>query len=260
VLVPRTGTIEGKVEQLRELESKTDPQQLADFQYRLEVSWIHHDGALEGVVYDPRELQAAIDNQQALISDRALQATYDEIRNFRMAIALIREMGEKKRRKVTLDVIKKIYLTLAPEEEEVKGPLKYRKEMPLHRVYFHEISSPDKIGYRMRQLVEWMASDETKRTVHPVRMAAKAHSILLHIFPFPKHSGKVARLMMNLMLLRDGYPPAIVHSTERQRYYEALKVSDDAVAVVVRDALTNSVDSALRFFKKLHGIPDKTPE
>jgi Fic family protein len=258
VLVPRTGTIEGKVEQLRELESKTDPQLLADFQYRLEVSWIHHDGALEGVVYDPRELQAAIDNQ-GLISDRALLATYDEIRNFKLAIALIREMAEKKRRKITLEAIKKIYLTLAPEEAEVKGPPKYRKEMPLHRVYFHEISPPDKIGYKMRQLVEWMASDETKRTVHPVRMAAKAHYTLLHIFPFPKHSGKVARLMMNLMLLRDGYPPAIVHSTERQRYYEALKTSDDAVAVVVRDALTDSVDSALRFFKKIHGIPDKTP-
>jgi Fic family protein len=258
VLVPRTGTIEGKVEQLRELESKTDPQLLADFQYRLEVSWIHHDGALEGVVYDPRELQAAIDNQ-GLISDRALLATYDEIRNFKIAIALIREMAEKKRRKITLEAIKKIYLTLAPEESEVKGPPKYRKEMPLHRVYFHEIAPPDKIGYKMRQLVDWMSSDETKRMVHPIRMAAKAHYTLLHIFPFPKHSGKVARLMMNLMLLRDGYPPAIVHSTERQRYYEALKTSDDAVAQVVRDALNDSVDSALRFFKKVHGIPDKTP-
>lgn len=258
MLVPRTGTIEGKVEQLRELESKTDPQVLADFQYRLEVSWIHHDGALEGVVYDPRDLQSAMDSQ-AIVSDRALLATYDEIRNFKTAIALIREMADKKRRKITLDAIKKIYLTLAPEEAEVKGPPKYRKEMPLHRVYFHEISPPDKIGYKMRQLVDWMASDETKRTVHPIRMAAKAHYTLLHIFPFPKHSGKVARLMMNLMLLRDGYPPAIVHSTERQRYYEALKTSDDAVAAVVRDALTNSVDSALRFFKKIHGIPDKTP-
>jgi Fic family protein len=258
VLVPRTGTIEGKVEQLRELESKTDPSLLFDFRYRLEISWIHHDGALEGVVYDSRELQAAIENQ-GLISDRALLSTYDEIRNFKTAIDLIREMAEKKRRKITLDAIKKIYLTLAPEEAEVKGPPKYRKEMPLHRIYFHEISQPDKIGYRMRQLVDWMASDETKRTVHPVRMAAKAHSILLHIFPFPKHSGKVARLMMNLMLMRDGYPPAIVHSTERQRYYEALKTSDDAVAAVVHDALTNSVESALRFLKKIHGIPEKTP-
>ena len=30
---------------------------------------------------------------------------------------------------------------------------------------------------------------------------------------------------MNLLLLRSGYPPAIIHSTERQRYYEALKGS-----------------------------------
>ena len=76
----------------------------------------------------------------------------------------------------------------------------YRKDIPIHRTYFHEIAQPNKISYRMRQLVQWLDSEETRRTMHPVRMAAKAHSNLLHIFPFPKHSGKVARLLMNLLM------------------------------------------------------------
>lgn len=257
-LVPQTGTIEQKLERLREIQSRTDSSVLSDFQHRLDISWIHHDGALEGSVYDSRELKAAIENQ-IVVTDRSLQAIYDEIRNFKAAIDLVRNMAAKRRRKVSLDAIKKIYLTLAPDEAETKGPPKYRKEMPLHRVYFHDICQPDKISYRMRQLVNWLAAEETRRTMHPIRMSAKAHSLILHIFPFPKHSGKVARLLMNYMLLQESYPPAIIHSTERQRYYEALRTSDDAVAAVVHDALNNSVESALRFLMKVHGIEEENP-
>jgi Fic family protein len=258
VLAPRSGSLDEKVEYLRTLQSKTDPTALKDYNYRLDISWIHHDGALEGVVYDPRDLRLAIEGE--VVSDRSLIPVYDEIRNYKAALDLIREMADKKRRKITLDTIKKIYLALAPEEAETKGPPKYRKEMPLHRVYFHEISVPKQIGYRMRQLILWMSSEETRRFVHPVRLAARAHTTLIHIFPFQKHSGKVARLLMNLILLQEGYPPVIVHSTERQRYYESIRISDDAVSNLIHDSLENSVDSALRFFMKLHGIEEQTEQ
>ncbi|MFW6050468.1 MAG: Fic family protein, partial [Myxococcota bacterium] len=138
---------------------------------------------------------------------------------------------------------------LAPEELEGKSGPRYRKDTPLHRLYFHEIAPPEKISYRMRQLVQWMNAAETKRSTHAVRLAAKAHYQLLHIYPFPKHSGKVARLLMNLILLRNGYPPAIIHATERQRYYEALKSSENAAASIVHEALVSSVESAIRFFE-----------
>jgi Fic family protein len=213
-----------------------------------EASWIYHDSALEGVVYSMDELHAALDNQVA--SDSSLIPVFDEIRQNKTAIAVIRELAEKKRLSLSLEVIKKIYATLAPEEVEGKSPPKYRKDMPLHRMYFHDIAPPDKISYKMRQLVDWMNSAETKRATHTLRLAAKAHYQLLHIYPFPKQSGKVARLLMNLILLRGGYPPAVVHATERQRYYDALKTSDNATARVVTEALVASMDSAIRFFEQ----------
>ncbi len=150
---------------------------------------------------------------------------------------------------MSLDVIKAIYATLAPEEAEGKGPPKYRKDMPLHRLYFHEIAQPDKISYRMRQLVQWVNAPETRRSTHAVRLAAKAHYQLLHIYPFPKHSGKVARLLMNLLLMRAGYPPTVIHATERQRYYEALKTSGNATASLIHEALVASVESTIRVFE-----------
>ena len=51
------------------------------------------------------------------------------------------------------------------------------------------------------------------------------------------------RLLMNLLLLRAGYPPAIVHSTERQRYYDALKGSLPTIVTMVSDSITNGLQS-----------------
>jgi hypothetical protein len=55
---------------------------------------------------------------------------------------------------------------------------------------------------------------------------------------------------MNLVLLRSGYPPAIVHSTERQRYYEALRGPSLALHNLMLDSLENSIDSAIKLFSE----------
>jgi Fic family protein len=251
----RPGTIEEKVEKLRELQLRASAEQRADFDYRLDISWIHHDNSIEGTVFEPNELIGALQNKP--VTDAALVPVYDEIRQYKAAIDLIRDLAGKKKEEITLDTIKAIYNTLAPEDADAKGPPKYRKDMPLHRVYFHEIATPDKIPAQMKALLQWLASDEVRRTSHATRIAAKAHYQLLHIFPFAKHSGQVARLLMNLLLLREGYPPAILHSTDRQRYYDALKTSSDAVATVVNEALENGVDSATRYWNRLFGIDEE---
>ncbi len=241
---------------LQLLVSKAPADLLQDFQDRLDMSWIYHDSALEGLVYTQEELHAAISDQ--IVSDTSLIPVYDEIRQHKAAVDLVRDLCNKKRVTLSLDLIKKIYVTLVPEEGEGKGAPKYRKDMPLHRQYFHEIAPPEKISYQMRQLVTWMKAPETKRSTHTVRLAAKAHYKLLHIYPYPKHSGKVARLLMNLILLRQGYPPAIIHATERQRYYDALKTSPNACSKLVTEALAASVESTIRYFEEQLGLPSSS--
>ena len=251
-------SLEERVAYLRELRSGAPADVVHAYEERLDMSWIYHDSVLEGVVYTMDELQSAI--MEDVVSDAALIPVYDEIRNHKAAIDIIREMAARKRLTISLEVIKKLYMQLAPEELEGKGPPKYRKDMPLHRLYFHEICPPDNISYRMRQLIQWMNAAETKRSTHPVRLSAKAHYQMLHIYPFPRHSGKVARLVMNLTLLRHGYPPVIIHATERQRYYEALKTSDNAVAKLVNEALGASVESGIRYFEEAAGLaPTASP-
>ncbi|NOY90656.1 MAG: cell filamentation protein Fic [Deltaproteobacteria bacterium] len=245
-------SLEERVAHLQDLEKHADPADLADFRAKFDMSWIYHDSALEGVVYTMDELRAAIED--GVVSDTTLLPVYDEIRHNLAAVHMVRELAAKRRMTISLPLIKNIYATLAPEEVEGKSPPKYRKEMPLHRLYFHDLAPPDKVSYRMRQLVSWMTSTDTKRSTHPVRLASKAHYEFLQIHPFARHSGKLARLLMNLILLRHGYPPAIIHATERQRYYEALKVSDDRTSLLINEALTTSVESTIRYLETVSRV------
>jgi Fic family protein len=247
VRASKSGSIEEKVERLRALEAKTPEAALADYRSKLDMSWIHHDSAIEGVVYEPTELQTALRN--ASPGDHALLPVHDEIRQFKSAIDFIRTQAADKKVAIDLELLKQIYVILAPDEPEAK----YRKDIPLHRLYFHEIAAPDKIPLKMRALVQWIESDETQRTTHAARIASRAHYLFLQAYPYPKHSGKVGRLMMNLMLLREGYPPAILHATDRQRYYDALRSSADATSAIVQEALENSLHSTIRYFQRLHG-------
>jgi Fic family protein len=210
------------------------------------MSWVFHDAALEGVVYNEQELRTALDPSITVVADSSLQPVCDEIRRYKEAILYCQDQALKKRPPVTTDTIKKIYLILHPEEGDLKS-VKYRKEIPQHRLYFHEYAAPDKIGSKVRQIVDWVNDPETRKGRNTLRIAGRAHFDLLRAFPFPTDSGRVARLFMNLLLMRAGYPPAIMHSTDRQRYYEALKGS----AVIINNMVQEAIENALASIEKI---------
>jgi Fic family protein len=240
---PKVLSIEERTAYLEDRLKGAPPDVQAKYRDDLDVSWIAHDSALEGVVYTLPELKSAIaGGDTSMAFDSSAQPVVEEIRRHREALNFVRELSMKRRQPFTLDVVKKIYCTLHPEEGDIKA-VKYRKDIPQHRLYFHEYAAPDKIAYKLRQVVDWVNEPDTRRTRTPVRVASRAHYDLLRIFPFATDSGKVARLVMNLLLLRSGYPPAIIHSTERQRYYDALKGPSTMMHVIVQDAMENSLAS-----------------
>jgi hypothetical protein len=56
---------------------------------------------------------------------------------------------------------------------------------------------------------------------------------------------------MNLILMRAGYPPVVIHATERQRYYEALRSGEDATAALVNQALGAAIETAIQYFEEM---------
>ncbi|MDC0708460.1 Fic family protein [Stigmatella sp. ncwal1] len=243
-----------------------------DFLEKFEMSWIYHDAALEGVVYTQQELLAALFPGK-IAAEASLMPVVLEVRNHKAVCDYIREeaAASKKTAQITLTQIKRMHDLLignTPEamaaraaterrertEKELSKEREragFRKDMPLHRTYFHDIAQPAKIQPALDKLVDYTASAEF-REFHPIKQAATVQHMFLQIFPFTEHSGKVGRMCTNLIMLRNNYMPVIIHSIDRQKYYEAFRGNVAGFRTLLMDAIENSLDNGIKYFKDLN--------
>ena len=169
--------------------------------------------------------KAAVD--QRIISDVTLIPMYEEVRNHKAGRRLHpRGQHAKKPPDGGPRADPQALRDLTPEAVAKGCP--YRKENPLHRLYYHEIAPPEKIRTRCASSRSgW--SRPTSATCTRSSQASRLQFRLLAAYPWTKNTGKVARLLANYILISTGYLPAIVHSIERQRYYEALRHENDGL-------------------------------
>ena len=80
------------------------------------------------------------------------------------------------------------------------------------------------VPVQMKHLITWFT--KAKRKVHPVELAALLHHKLVYIHPFFDGNGRTARLVMNIALMRAGYPLVVILKNDRQKYYRALDQAD----------------------------------
>ena len=59
---------------------------------------------------------------------------------------------------------------------------------------------------------------------------------------------------MNFVLIRHGYLPAVIHSIERQRYYEVLRYENEGLLNLVVESLENSIETTNKFLDELNGL------
>jgi Fic family protein len=223
---------------------RAEPGMTAEFLRKWDLSWLYHENALEGVVYSELELQAALANQP--VADAAHLRALVEIRNHKVALDYIRAEAAQKKQKVNLTTVKKLYETLGAGIDG-RSEAEYRKEMPLHRAYYHEIAQPPKIPQLLQKLCEQAESAEF-RSVHPIQRATRFQHAFMQIFPFTENSGRVARLVANLYLLGAGYVPVIIHATDRQRYYDSFRLSEAILRDLTMEAIENGLAHAEKVF------------
>lgn len=214
--------VEAAVEKWREARSRVSRAVQEEFQSKLLISLIYHDAALEGDVLTHSEIKAAIDT--SIVSDSSLIPSYEDITNFSAACQVARELArQKKRVPIKVELIRELYAILAPEARA--SELAYRRENPLHRLYYHEIAAPEEVPAQMKKLEEWLASERFAQ-LHPIDRAGQLHWRLMGVFPWLTHTGRLSRILALLVLEQDDYPLAVIHSIDRQQYYEALRAGD----------------------------------
>lgn len=82
------------------------------------------------------------------------------------------------------------------------------------------LPNPIKVPELMEEFVSWLVGDNSD---HIVKIGADAHYKLVSIHPFPDGNGRTSRLLMNLLLMQEGYPPAIIRKEDRLAYINALE-------------------------------------
>ena len=85
---------------------------------------------------------------------------------------------------------------------------------------------PEQVKPAMTDLLDWYRAQEAAGE-HPVIIAATFHYRFVRIHPFDDGNGRMARLLMNLILTKHGYTVSIVQTDERQRYLRSLELVDE---------------------------------
>ena len=135
-------------------------------------------------------------------------------------------------------------LVLAKIDDEDAG--QYRN-VPVRIVgATHEPPPSWELPAQMQDWATWLQDQES--VMEPLALAAMAHHKLVAIHPFIDGNGRTARLLMNLVLMRAGYPPAIIARVNRQQYYRVLAQADGGNPAPLVNFVGRAVERSLTLY------------
>lgn len=151
------------------------------------------------------------------------------------------------------------YSPQGPKEsaDKEKGAMGRYKTQPNHGVTatgdLFWFVAPEETPARMEKLLNWYREKSESRHVDPISLAAEFHYRFARIHPFDRGNGRMARLLMNLILIRFGYPPVILRLEDQPDYLSALRQADSGLiemfVTFVAEQLAGSLEQMIRAAK-----------
>lgn len=221
---------------------------------QLMVEWIYHSNAIEGSTLTLRETQLILETGLT-IGGKSLREHFEVI-NHREAIEYVEALATGDEPINAFHVRQIHQLVLAHIDDANAG--QYRS-LPV-RIAGARHQPPDswEIPALMTSWTQWL-NDEAA-ALHPVERAALAHHRLVAIHPFIDGNGRSARLMMNLLLLRAGYPPTIILRENRAQYYRVLAEADHQRESPIVNFVGRAVERSLTLFLEACTPQSRAPD
>ncbi|HAV4998272.1 TPA: Fic family protein [Acinetobacter nosocomialis] len=179
------------------------------------LRWIYHSNAIEGNTLTLLETKVVLEG--ITVGGKVLREHFEVI-NHRDAILYVEDIIKKEEPFSEWQIRNINQLILKNIDDENAG--RYRQQNVL--ISGATTNPPDYtlLHEKMAQFIDWYNTEV--HTLHPVERAAKVHADFVGIHPFVDGNGRTSRLLMNLELMKSGYPPSVIAVENRLAYYEAL--------------------------------------
>lgn len=210
------------------------------------VEMTYHSNAIEGNRLTLKETLLVL-REGMTIKGKNLQE-HLEAKNHEEAMHFLFEVVDSKNR-LTLshNLIRQLHqLVVKDTENKIAGTYRTTDVQILGST--HKPPPGYQVQSKMDQFLKWLTSEYEKH--HPVIFAALAHHRFVAIHPFEDGNGRTGRLLMNLLLLRKGYPIAIILKNDRAKYYHALDDADKGEPLAIERMVAQAVERALAVYLK----------
>ncbi len=206
---------------------------------KLRLEWNYNSNHIEGntLTYGETEL-LLIFGQTA--GDHTMRE-YEEMKSHDVAIEHIRQLAQAEQLISEADIRSLNHLILkesfwkpaitadGSETRKQVTPGEYKTSPNNVRTVTGEIfqfADPLDTPSKMQQLVSWLQARLTARDIPIPELISKLHHDFVLIHPFDDGNGRVARLLVNYVLLREGFPPVIIKSRDKANYLAAIRKAD----------------------------------
>jgi Fic family protein len=214
------------------------PEQEQRLMQKMRLDWNYHSSHIEGNTLTYGETKAllfwGITAGEKPIKDIIEMRGHDKV------VQNIYEIVKEKNRPLTEQFIREMHEIILGEPYEIDAitldgkPTKKRvepgryKQLPNHvrtkdgSIFY--FATPEETPAKMKDLMDWFRKNDSKE--HPLITAAAYHYQFVRIHPFDDGNGRMARILMNFILMMHGFPPAIIHTEKRENYLLALTYAD----------------------------------
>jgi len=188
---------------------------LASLREKLLLEWTYHSNAIEGNTLTINETKVVLEG--ITVGGKTIRE-HLEVINHRDAITYVEEIVQKKETLSEWQIKNSHRLVLKGIDDEYAGV--YRDRQVFISGAKHTPPAPFLIKEEMEKLLNWY--NEEAKTMHPITRGALLHVFFVGIHPFIDGNGRISRLLLNLELMKEDFPPIVIKVSNRLDYYEAL--------------------------------------
>jgi Fic family protein len=201
-----------RLDELRPLSAKA----LANLEHYYDIELTYTSNAIEGNTLSPVETTLVIE-KGITIGGKPLKDHLEALDHYD-AIRYVRELARQETPLTESDVRNVHRLVMQRSAPEIAGQYANLPRYVRTETGRHSFPSPAEVPALMRDFAAWLGTAPNTPDT-----AFTAHRRLVDIHPFNDGNGRTARLLMNLVLIRGGYPPVAVRPEDRLEYIQSLQ-------------------------------------